>query len=444
MDKLLVLMEKEFRQKELQRTDKPRCAGAELKFPAVNSDGTAIGYDKMIKLWYFLVDRGWYPMRDPGVPEPVGVTMPRENRYDIITTETSFCKLEVALAYEDNLFKLARRLEDIKALMREFGEQEGVRFLGLGMQPLSPPADQLMSGKSRNLFWNKVFGNGRVNLFTVSATNQAHIDVSQAEGAAAVNVFNGLSGAQIALTANSAVRRGGVDEEYCALAEDFWYRWLPGDARVGMTVRPFADWEDYMRHICGYRPIFVVRGDRHLGIFRYESFADYVAAGEKARGEDENGKPVPVVPSYADLNRHFTFCWHDARLSEYFTLENRVNCQQPPGEELSVTALTLGLLENLGEAEELVRYYPWETLRQLHDAAVRQGPLARAGGVSVLEVARKMFAVSVKGLKSRGLDEDIFLAPMWHRLENTCCPAFKARETMTRGGIAGLLEEFSI
>lgn len=437
-------MEKEFRQRELHREGRPRCAGAELKFPVVKSDGSAVNYHSMVRLWHFLAERGWQPMRDPGVPDPVGVTWPRHNRHDIITTETSFCKLEVALAYEDNLFSLSRRLEDVKELLREFGAREGVLFLGLGMQPVSPPSDLLMSGKSRNLFWNKVFGNGRVHLFTVSATNQAHIDVTMAESASAVNVFNGLSGAQIALTANSTVRRGKIDQEFCALAEDFWYRWLPGDARVGMTARPFTDWEDYMRHICSFRPVFVVRGGSYLGIYRYDSFAGYVAAGKDARGEDETGNRVPLEPCYADLNRHFTFCWHDARLSEYFTLENRVNCQQPPGEELSVTALSLGLLENLDEAAELVRSYPWETLRQLHDAAVRQGPQAEAEGIPVMELARQMFNLSVLGLKKRDLGEEIFLAPLWHRLERARCPAFKARETMAAGGIPALLEEFSM
>ncbi len=444
MKQLFVQLEEAFREKERRRAGKPRCAGAELKFPAVNGDGTAVDYDKIVKLWHFLAGEGWNLMTDPGTGDPVGATCPRANRHDIITTETGYCKLEVALAYEDNLFKLARRLEEIKRLLRRFGDREGVRFLGLGLQPVSPPGEYLMSKKSRNLFWNRVFGNDRVSLFTVSATNQAHIDVSLAEGADAVNVCNGLSGAQLALTANSAVWRGKADAEHRALAEAFWYWWLPDDPRVGMTVRPFADWEDYLRHICGFKPVFVVREGRCLGIFRYGSFTEYYQAGENAQGEDEKGSAVPLVPQYADLNRHYTFCWHDARLSEYFTLENRVNCQQPPGEELCVTALTLGLLENLPEARALVEAYPWELLRELHDAAVKHGPRARAGGTGVLKLAQRMLEISSRGLKSRGQGEETFLEPLWKRLREGRCPADDACAVAERDGIAGLVEKYSI
>lgn len=437
-------MESAFKKKEGERAGRRRCAGAELKFPVVNRDGAAVDYDKMVGLWYFLAGRGWDLMRDSAAEDPVGVAFPRKNRRDIITTETGFCKLEVALAYEDNLFELSRRLEEIKEALRLYGEREGVIFLGLGLQPVTGPGERLMMKKSRNLFWNKVFDNDRVTLFTVSATNQAHVDVALAEGSAAVNVCNGLSGAQLALTANSTVWRGRVDERYRALAEAFWYWWLPGDPRVGMTVRPFADWEDYLRHICEFRPVYVVRGNRYLGIFRYGSFADFYLAGDGALGEDETGKTVPLRPEYADLSRHYTFCWHDARLSEYFTLENRVNCQQPPGEELCVTALTLGLMENLREAEELVRFYPWETLRKLHDGAVEKGPLARAGGVTVMEIARRMLDVASRGLKPRKLGEESFLDPLWRRLEEGRCPADEVRETMARGGVGGLLHRYGI
>ncbi|TDA66983.1 MAG: hypothetical protein D9V47_11745 [Clostridia bacterium] len=316
--------------KQAGRRGRPRGTGLELKFPAVNQRGEAIGFETLQKLWAFLATRGWDLSLDPHYGWPVSASFPNKYCRDVIGTETGFCKLEISLAYQDDLHRLYRRLAEIRELLGEFAAAEGVSFLGLGVQPLTPPGRELMMPKARNLFWEEVFGNDRVYLFTVTATNQVHVDVAPEEAIRAVNVFNALAAAQIALHANSAIWQGRLAEGYKALTEQAWEWWLPGDPRVGQISRPFSDLGDYVEHLAGFRPVYLVRDGQYLGLAHYGSFAVYWQDGAQAAAADSRGNMVPVMPRIEDWELHQTFCWHDARVSGYGTLENRVNCQQPP------------------------------------------------------------------------------------------------------------------
>ncbi len=315
--------------------------------------------------------------------------------------------------------------------------------MGLGLQPRTPPGPHLMAKKARNLFWNKVFNNDRVSLFTASATNQVHVDVKREEVGPALNVFNGLAGVQIALHANSTLWKEQIDHQEKARAVSFWERWLPGSPRVGMTERPFRSLFDYLKFLSNFQPVYVVREGRYLGIYRYPTFFDYYSA-EDPQGETKAGDLVPLAPDPADFGLHTTFCWHDARLSEYFTLENRVNCQQPPGAEFAVAAFTLGLMEELEEAEAFVNRFNWNFLAKLRRAAVENGLAAAVGGIRVGALAREVLAIAEQGLQKRRLNEESFLRPLWERLERGACPADEVRIAFAQAGIDGILRNYRL
>lgn len=429
--------------KHAGRQGRPRGTGLELKFPAVNRRGEAIGFKTLQKLWAFLAGKGWDLSLDPHYGWPVRASLPNKYCPDFIGTETGFCKLEISLAYCDNLHLLNRRLAEIRELLGEFAATEGVSFQGLGVQPLTPPGRELMMPKARNLFWEEVFGNDRVYLFTVTATNQVHVDVAPAEAIRAVNTFNALAAAQIALNANSTIWQGRLVEGYKALAEQAWEWWLPGDQRVGQTSRPFRDLGDYVDHLAGFRPVYLVRDGQYLGLAHYGSFADYWQAGSQAVAVDNQGQMVAVTPQIEDWEQHQTFCWHDARVSGYVTLENRVNCQQPPEDLLVVAALTLGLMENLDQAEAVSRRYSWEELAVAREEAIRGGLAACVAGRPITEFCAEVLEVAAGGLRRRQLGEERFLDPLWGRLEREQCPADGARQLFRQHGLEGVLDRFA-
>jgi len=153
---------------------------------------------------------------------------------------------------------------------------------------------------------------------------------------------------------------------------------------------------------------------------------------------------MAIEKQIEDLDQHFTFFWHNARLSRYYTLENRMNDQQPPEEILSVPALTLGIMENLEEGVRLMNEYPWEMLQEARIEAARSGLEATVRGKPVSDISRELVQIAARGLEKRGLGEEKYLSPLWIRLDEKICPADRAADIFTREGPEGLVEQMRI
>jgi gamma-glutamylcysteine synthetase len=430
-----------------------RRIGAELKFPLVNPDGTAAGPQKVEALWAHLASRGWRPVVDESTGRTIGARRPGEQNDTLASCETGYCKPEFSLAHVSNLFDLEASVAALRAQLAPFCEKARVRFLGCGIQPVTPPSARLlMRGKSRTSVWDRVFGANRVLppedgddvcLFTVNAASHVHVSVTRHDAIGAVNVLNGFAGPQIALTANSNVWRGHVEPHYKCVAERLWDWWMPETDRVGVPRRPFRDLKDYVETIAGFRPVYVKRPGGPIVLHCYDSFRQYFASA-RAVGERLDGKVVSFVPRDEDIDLHNTCYWFNARLSRYYTVENRANDQQPPEDLLCVAALTLGLVSALVESWAKLSTYDWLDLRQARKAACRDGLSGLAGEVDLAELAGQMLALAQMGLERRGLGEEKFLGPLWRRLGDLRCPADKAAELCDEEGMAALVEARSL
>jgi gamma-glutamylcysteine synthetase len=427
-----------------------RRVGAELKFPFVDQDGRAASREGIEALWEFLRKRGWTPRLDELSGRVVGASRPGPMNDTLASCETGYCKTEFALAHVGDLHELARTIARLRNLLREFSERSGHLFLGYGIQPVTPPGKNLEMKKSRNVFWDRIFGSNRhiapedgddVHLFTVSASSQVHIDVSMDDAVRAVNVFNGFSGAQVALTANSNIWKGELDPEHKCLGEIFWDWWNPGPDRFGVPPRPFLDLADYVHQIAMMKPVYVRRAGKPVGLPGYDSFFRYYSSPGSALGVDPEGNTVKLTPEPADIDQHSTFYWHNARISRYYTLENRVCDQQPPEDLACIAALTLGLASALQEAEEEIKGHDWELLKRARVAACRGGLQALVDGLSVSDLAGKMLQIAGHGLEKRRLGEQECLAPLIARQRASRCPADEAQEVFSQGGVATLLEK---
>ncbi|MFP4055470.1 MAG: hypothetical protein ACLF0G_01220 [Candidatus Brocadiia bacterium] len=430
------------------RGEAKRRVGSELKFPIVNARGEAAPREAVAALWAFLEERGWQPVADKLTGKVVGARKRGPQNDTLASCETGYCKTEFSLAHVANLHELDDVVGELRESLRDFSDREGVYFLGYGIQPVTPPSKRLLIKKGRTAFWGKVFKSNRkidpsdgddVHLFTINASSQVHIDVCGDNAIGAVNTFNGLTAAQIALTADSSVWQDRVDPDYKCVCEMFWDWWMPQGNRVGVPPHPFRDMEHYVHTIARLRPIYVKRDGKPVGVMGYKTFAEYYQAGEKALGTDARGNTVPLRPCDEDIDQHGTFYWYNARISRYYTLENRVNDQQPPDDLMCVPALTLGLAAALPEARQVVEDYPWEELRAARAKACEQALDATAGGLEVHELARRMLEVAQGGLQRRRLGEERYLAPLWQRLEDRRCPADDAAEQFRAGGAEQLV-----
>ena len=440
--------QKELRNSLSSRETPEMRVGAELKFPLINPDGTAAGLEKLELLWDFLESRGWEKETDPVSKEVAGCRKKGSQNHTVASTETGYAKTEFSLAHEENLFEVEKSLKTLKEELNEFQDINDVLFLCHGIHPVSRPCRDLMVKKSRTSVWDRIFKSNNhipeedgddMHLFTVNAASHVHVSAPEEDMVALVNVLNGFSSAQIALTAHSSVWKGCVDSRYKCAAETFWDRWIPDAGRVGVPDHPFADLEDYVDSIASFKPVFVKRNDMPILLPDYATFSKYYSSGE-ASGFDIEGRKVTVTPSPEDLQLHNTLYWFNARISGYYTVENRLNDQQPEDALLAPSALTLGLSSAVGPAWEELSSISWEKLRTARKSACCSG----AEDDFSFELAGKMLGAASAGLKKRGLGEEIFLEPLSMRLKERRCPADRAREIFNSGGMERLLQELKL
>lgn len=425
-----------------------RRIGAELKFPLVDAEGRAVERQKVDALWKFLSERGWRAQEDAVAGKVVGASKPGPLNDTVASCETGYCKTEFSLAHEGDLFALKHSVDELIGELREFSAKEEAYFLGYGIQPITPPSKRLLMKQGRTSVWDRFAANRHIapqdgddmHLFTINAASHVHVSVNQEEAVAAVNVLNGFAGAQIALTADSRIWRGGVDPKYRCPTEMFWDWWMTESHRVGVPPRPFQDLRDYLETVASFKPVFVKRDGQPITLPAYESFAQYFACQEAA-GRDISGNELRLEPRATDLDVHSTCYWYNARISHYYTVENRVNDQQPPGDLLCVAALTLGLVSAADLASEELAACDWEDLKSSRPAACEHALAARSGALELAELAGRMLETARQGLKRRGLGEEVFLEPLFQRLQNRKCPADQAAELFTQGGIQALIED---
>mgnify|MGYP000653871461 CR=1 FL=1 len=432
------------------RKHQGRRIGAELKFPLVNrDDGTAVEHEMVDKLWQYLADRGWSTVDDDASGKVVGATHPGEHNETVASCETGYCKTEFSLAHVGNLFDLEESLEWLRDELTPFALENDVYFLGYGIQPVTPPGEDLLMQDGRSSVWDSVFGSNRYipphrgvdfHLFTINSDNHVHVSIDEEEEAIrTVNVLNGFSGAQIAISAHSNIWRGQIDPNYKCITEKFWDWWMEDADRVGVPEKPFENPRDYVETIAQMKPVYVKRDGAPVVLEGHESFREYYTS-ERTRGQDADGNKVELEPQEEDLDLHNSCYWYNARVSRYYTVENRTNDQQPPGEMVSVAALTLGLVNALGEAEEEIHSYDWSTLRKARQAACRDGAEASVDDILLSDLAGRMVDIARKGLERRGKGEEKFLEPLEQRVNDRRCPADGAAELFNQDGIDGLLE----
>lgn len=451
-------------EKKRQLQTRNRRIGSELKFPLVQLDGTSVSIDIVQQLWKFLTDNGWDPMLDSHSQSIIGAKKAGEMNDHLASCETGFSKVEFSLAHTDDLHTLESMIEEIKDLLIRFQEKYQVAFLGYGMQPVTPPGSSLLMKKSRNLFWDKLFGGNDyipveegtdVLLFTISASSQAHIDVTMDETVDAVNVFNALSGPQIALTAHSNIWKNQVDPDYKCAGEILWDRWLKKkfSNRFGVPEKRFNTLADYFSYILKFTPVYIKRNGSPVALPNCPSFNEFFNCHqdickafdtERRCGLTPDGEYICVKAEEEDLNQHFTFFWHGARLSRYYTVENRMNDQQPPQDLMVVPALTLGLMENIKQACELVYDYQWDIFPKLRIEAAKSAIKAKVDNVAIIDISRNMVEIAVDGLAKRDKGEESFLDPLKQRLEHKICPADVAEYEFKSHGAKGLVKRVKI
>ncbi len=426
--------------------------GAELKFPLVKEDGFPPPEKEVDNLWKYLETIGWSPNVDTLTGKVTNCRKPGEQNDSVASCETGYCKIEFSLAHVNNLFDLEHMIQDLRKDLRPFLEERNLYLLGYGIQPMAHPSADLMIKKTRTSVWDKAcpsnhqipVGEGDdVLLFTLNCASHVHTSVRMEDAIKAVNVINGFAPAQIALTANSNIWKGEIHPEYKCVAEKLWDWWKPASIRSGMPRHPFTGLDDYINTIGKFPPIYVKRQNGPVILNQHDTFNEYFSDTNPV-GTDLEGKEVTLRPSADDLNLHNSCYWFNARISRYYTVENRTCDQQPPEDLIVISAITLGLNSNLDHAWEELGAYAWKDLREARESACRYGLDGRVGNKPMREFVKNLLDMAHEGLKKRDRGEEQFLDPLFKRYQHGICPADQNVKWFQEGGVFELIKQRSI
>jgi glutamate--cysteine ligase len=316
--------------------------------------------------------------------------------------------------------------EELRTHVREvvtIGNEVGLAFLGLGIQPVSRLEEIEWVPKQRygimGPYMTRVGTLGQ-RMMKQTATVQANIDYSDERDAMRkLRVGMGIAPLVNAMFANSSISDGGLNG-YMSFRGHIWTD--TDRARCGLlpfAFRESATFADYVEWALDVPLYFILRRGRYetsvTGIpFRH--FLREGVAGERA--------------TLDDWNLHLTTLFPEVRLKGY--IELRSADSQPPERMLALPALVKGIFytpDCLDAALDLVKRWSVEDVATLYRDVTREALLARFRGIKVIELARELYAMADEGLRRQGArnatgqDERVYLERMGEQLAMGRSPA---------------------
>ena len=435
------------------RLQGPRTVGREAEFPVVDEAGRAADIDR---LWPLLLKS-----EDTAKSNERGSLCPLKVKRDAVNTdlivgldgdsysyalEVGKGTIELNVGPCATLFELESAFRSALERLVRAAAQLGWRVLGYGVQPLSPPTRALLSPKQRYGALADIMGADWI-WYTVTASDQAQVDVSRAEAVSVLNFGNLIAPVVVALCANSPVVAGKLTDD-CSGREGRMID-APYGRRHGMIDRPYADLTDFVARLSRLPALLRREGERLLPEGRL--FSDVLREDYGAMRSEGAALSSGCFDAFL-LHDHYI--WHSARLrTAYATVELRPACQQPPHELMAAAALYLGLVEGREQitdylqtalapaGEEREDSAPlsacWPRMKQYHEQVIRAGLAAPEPAPSFLA---EVLTLAEAALARRGFGEERMLAPLWQRLERRENPGQRVRRVFKAEGVEGLIE----
>ena len=352
-----------------------------------------------------LAERDWTPVREDGRP----IALRRGGQS--ITLEPGG-QIELSGAPLETVHRTCDEANGHLDELRPLGDELGVGFLGVGMQPKWRRADIPVMPKARYDIMRAYMprrGALGLDMMLRTCTVQTNLDFdSEADMVRKFRVGLALQPVATALFAASPFV-DGRPSGYLSTRAHVWSDTDPD--RCGVPAFAFESgmgFEAYTDYALDTPMYFVRRGGRYIDAAG-RSFRDFLAG----RLPELPGER----PTLDDWEGHLTTIFTEVRLKRY--LEMRGADGGPWSMICALPAFWVGLLYDggaLSEAEALVAGWSHADVERLRAAAARRGLEAEHEGRTLREVARDALAIARRGLKRRarldrgGADETGFLS----------------------------------
>lgn len=314
--------------------------------------------------------------------------------------------------------EFARHIDEIVTV----GDELGIEFLGLGIQPVSRVEEIELVPKKRygimRPYMDRVGTLGK-RMMAQTATVQVNLDYSS-ETDAMEKMRLGMALAPLlnAMLANSPLSDGDLN----GFVSFRGHIWTDTDAqRCGFLPFVFdagASFEQYADYALDVPMYFIVRDGLWFDM-THLTFRQFLAAGHQGHRA-----------TMTDWDSHLTTLFPETRMKRY--IELRSVDSQSPELMLSLPALAKGVFYESDcrlAAWDLVKGWSVAELVSLYATAHRAGLRTRAGRTSFRDLAVELLSIARSGLQrqamrnSRGDDETIYLERLGELTNRGLCPA---------------------
>jgi glutamate--cysteine ligase len=301
----------------------------------------------------------------------------------------------------------------------------GVGFMGIGAAPDWTHAQMPLMPKGRYKLMDsymKSVGTHGTQMMRRTCTVQVNLDyASEADMVQKLRVSLALQPVATALFASSPFFDGALNG-HKSWRSRIW-RGLD-DTRTGTLPFAFEDgmgFQAYVDWVLDVPMYFVYRDGRYIDALG-QSFRDFLKGKLPALPGEK-----PTLSDWAD---HMTTVFPEARVKKYIEMRGADAGNLP--HLVALPAFWVGLLYDQGALDaawDLVKGFDAETREGLRVAASVSALQGEAGGVRLADLAREAVAISVAGLKARGMrnaegrDETVHLAVLEDSLRKGRVPA---------------------
>ena len=412
--------------------------GVEIEMPVVNLLHRAVNFDIVHKLTeLFLKEFDFIPM----VIDEQGHIYSSLNKVngDVFSYDCSYNNMEFSFGKESELHTIHGRFRRYYDFVQDYFKGFNYTLTGMGINPNRMVNNNvpIENGRYKMLFHHlssfskyaclPMFFHRYPQFGMFSSASQVQLDVTKEKVPQVINTFNQLEPIKALLFSNSVLLHENEDLLCCR--DMLWENSTHGinPHNVGMYDCEINTVDDLLNYISTTSIYCVERNGKYLN-FKPVNLLEYFNT-ETLTGEYlENGEicSMEFHPEPEDIIYLRTFKTED--LTFRGTVEFRSACCQPISDVMTVAAFHIGLLDKTDELMELIKndrslYNNGYNAVELRRRLVCRVKPAFIDIDGLYALAEQILDLCRQGLIERGYGEEIYLSPLYERVEKRTNPA---------------------
>ena len=422
--------------------------GVEIEMPIVNLEHRAVDFAIVHRLTSaFLKEFGFIPT---GIDDQGNIysALNRQNG-DIFSYDCSYNNMEFSFGKESELHTIHGRFCRYYNFVQDFFKPYNYTLTGMGINPnrLVNNNIPIENGRYKMLFHHlssfskyaqlPMYFHRYPQFGMFASASQVQLDVTKDTAPQVINTFNQLEPIKALLFNNSVLLHENEDLLCCR--DMLWENSTHGinPHNVGMYDCKIRSVDDILNYIATTAIYCVERDGKYLN-FKPVNILEYFNTDTLTGEYMENDRicSMEFHPRPEDISYLRTFKFED--LTYRGTIEFRSACCQPISDVMTVSAFHLGLLNKTEDLFELMKndrslynngYNAVELRKQL---VCRELP-SYIDTDGLYELARAVIDLCKAGLTERGFGEEIYLAPLYERIEKRTNPARTMLDNLKNG-----------